>query len=106
FFNRKCSVLFFYYPKGQTVDKKDNVGPALIFVFDHCKLIDRQSIISLEIIKVHLPSLGAANLATTTPVLDGDAVGQATVEGAVSGDQVGPFKATQSAIGLVEGLGW
>ena len=96
-------VLELEHHQGQAVDEQHHVGPAVDLALDHGELVDGQVVVVLGVVEVDDAHLGAANLAVGRAVLDGDAVDQVPMRGAVAGDEVGAFGAEQALEGVLDG---
>lgn len=90
--------------QGQSVDEQENVGAAVVVVFDDGELIDGEEFVAFWVVPVDQPERFAFGVAVVG-VFDRDAFGQVAVEGFVAADQIGAGDALQIALGSGAGVG-
>ena len=98
------SVLEFDHYQGQPVDEEDDVGAAVVVVFDDGELIHREEFVIGMGFPVNQPELFAFGFAVAL-ILNGDAFGEVAMEGFVVVDQVRTGDVLQFSLCLVTSFG-
>ena len=99
-------VLELEHHQRQAVDEQHHVGPAVDLALDHGELVDGQVVVVLGVVEVDDAHLSAANLTVGSAVLDGDAVDELPMRGAVAGNEVGALGAEKTLEGVLDGRCW
>lgn len=97
-------VFEFNHHQGQPVDKKNDVGAAIVVVFDDGQLIHREEFVIFGVVPVDQPNLFPFGFAVAL-IFNGDAFGEVAVEGFVVVDQVGTNDVLQIPLSLVASFG-
>ena len=98
-------VLELDHGERQAVDEEHDVGPPRVLPLGDGELVDRQPVVVLRAVEVDDPRLLAGDGAVLAAVLDGDAVDQHPVDGAVALQKGGRVDARELAEGVLEGFG-
>ncbi len=90
--------------EGQAVDEEDDVGAAVVVIFDEGELVHREEVVVFGGGPVDQPELFAFGF-TVLLVFDGDAAREVAVKGFVVADQVGAVDVLQFSLGGGAGIG-
>ena len=88
----------------QAVDENHHVGPPVVLAFDHGELVHHEPVVVVRVGKINQPDDLRADAAIFPPALDGDAVHEQPVKGAVLRDEIRPSGDGDFAIGFVQGF--
>ena len=71
----------------QAVDENHDVGAAVVLAFNHRELVHHQPVVVVRVIEINQPDNFRADAAVLAAALDGDAVHQHPMKGAVVGNE-------------------
>ncbi len=98
------SVFEFNHHQGQPVDKEDDVGAAVVVVFDDGELIHREEFVIFGGFPVNQPELFAVGFSIAL-IFNGNAFGEVAMKDFVVVNQVRAGDVLQFALGLVANVG-
>ena len=88
----------------QAVNENHHVRAAVVLALDHRELVDHEPVVGVGVLKINQANDFRADAAVLATALDGDAVHENPVEGAVLGDEVRAGGDGDFAVSVIERL--